>query len=157
MKTKLLFNCLITGNFMLNTPILNFCSVSTCPRLPHIFAWMEGYICFSFIVIVISLSRIAVTRWRLASSLCLQNRTRFDNHGVMYSRQRCFSSIPKIEIHFIIKKPVLNSSSCRRKTPQTRSRNQVLDNAFKIWILMWSEDEPPCLLSIVLPEWSVYH
>lgn len=73
----------------------------TCPRLPHILAWMEGYICFSFIVIVISLSRIAVTRWRLASSLCLQNRTRLDSQGVIYSRQRCFSSIPEIKIHFV--------------------------------------------------------
>lgn len=71
---------------------------STCPKLPHILAWMEGYICFSFIVIVISLSRIAVTRWRRASSLCLQKRTRFNNQGVIYSRQRCFNSIPEIQI-----------------------------------------------------------
>lgn len=45
-------------------------------------------------VIVISLSRIAVTLCRLASSLCLQKRTRLDSHGVMYSKQRCFNSIP---------------------------------------------------------------
>lgn len=71
----------------------------TWPRLPQILAWMEGYICFSFIVIVISLSRMAVTRWRLASSLCLQKRTKFRSQGVMYSRQRCLSSIP-VRKHF---------------------------------------------------------
>jgi len=69
----------------------------TWPRLPQILAWMEGYICFSLIVMVMSLSRMAVTRWRLASSLCLQKRTRFRSHGVMYSRQRCLSSIPVTE------------------------------------------------------------
>lgn len=67
----------------------------TCPKLPHIFACMEGYICFSLMVIVISLSKMAVTRCRLASSLCLQNRTKLRSQGVIYSRHRCFSSIPK--------------------------------------------------------------
>ena len=75
--------------------------LNTCPRLPHIFAWIDGYICFSFMVIVISLSRIAVTLCRLASSLCLQKRTRFDSHGVMYSKQRCFNSIPGGEDYII--------------------------------------------------------
>lgn len=76
---------------------VNTGKVHTCPRLPQILAWMEGYICFSFMVIVISLSRIAVTRCRLASSLCLQKRTKFDSQGVMYSRQRCFNSIPEMK------------------------------------------------------------
>ncbi len=67
----------------------------TWPKLPHIFACMEGYICFSLMVIVMSLSRIAVTRCRLASSLCLQKRTKLRSQGVIYSRHRCFSSIPK--------------------------------------------------------------
>lgn len=69
----------------------------TWPRLPQILAWIEGYICFSFIVMVMSLSKMAVTRWRLASSLCLQKRTRLSSQGVMYSKQRCFSSMPARE------------------------------------------------------------
>lgn len=73
------------------------CCLFTWPRLPQILAWMEGYICFSLIVMVMSLSKMAVTRWRLASSLCLQKRTRFSSQGVMYSRHRCFSSIPVTE------------------------------------------------------------
>ena len=55
---------------------------------------MEGYISTSSMVSVMSLSRMCATFCRLASSGWRpQNRVMFSSHGVMYSRQRCFSSI----------------------------------------------------------------
>lgn len=125
---------------------------STCPKLPHILAWMEGYICFSFIVIVISLSRIAVTRWRRASSLCLQKRTRFNNQGVIYSRQRCFSSIPEIQINRdILEKKVshkslpnylLEQNLVVMKKQNVLERQQIKISLCRRVLDWWSSDPP---------------
>ena len=65
----------------------------TWPSEPHILACIEGYISTSSIVNVINLSRIMATFWRLASSECLQNFTRFGNQGVIYSKHKCFNSM----------------------------------------------------------------
>lgn len=63
--------------------------LNTWPKAPPYFCLNRWIHLFLLMVIVISLSRIAVTLCRLASSLCLQKRIRFDSHGVMYSKQRC--------------------------------------------------------------------
>jgi hypothetical protein len=47
--------------------------IPTCPMLPQILAWMEGYISTSSMVSVISLSKMIATLVRLVSSGCLQN------------------------------------------------------------------------------------
>ena len=48
-----------------------------------------AYMSSSSMVMVISLSMMTDTFWRLFSSLWRQKRVRLDNHGVMYSKHRC--------------------------------------------------------------------
>ena len=82
----------VTDRLMKLSRIMSISS-ETWPRLPQILAWIEGYISTSSIVNVISLSKMSATFCLLASSECLQKRTKFGSHGVMYSRHKCFSSM----------------------------------------------------------------
>merc|ERR550532_1336186 len=54
----------------------------TFPIVPHILAWMEGYISTSLILAMINLSSIVHTLCRLESSACLTNFSRLGSQGV---------------------------------------------------------------------------
>ena len=83
----------VTDRFMKLSKTMSMSSL-TWPMLPQILACIEGYISTSSMVSVINLSRMWATFWRLWSSAgCLQNRVKFSNHGVMYSKHKCFNSI----------------------------------------------------------------